>query len=329
MAQNPDVAAAIEALAGQGILDSGQAARFGRVARGELVSIRPELRLLLYGGVLAIMGGVGIVVRENLERIGPVTIAISLWVAAIAALFWALRKAEPFTWGQSGPGHLGVDYILLLGVLLTGAAIAYMEVQFTPLGAAWSHHLLFMSLFAAALAFRCDSRMVFGVALTTFAAWRGVATSPLERAFWSGPSDEQAVRASALLTGLLFVVLAVVLFQVRRKPHFAPVASHLGWLLILGSLASGIVLRDGVGVGFSFALLVVGAGLLAWAFWAGAFSLFAMGVIGAYIGLSALVVEFVPAEIFGFYWFTASGMGVLVALLLGNSQIRKRGRHED
>src|SRR5262245_10670829 len=123
MAQNPDVAPAIEALAGQGILDPAQASRFGRVARGELVSIRPELRLLLYGGVLAIMGGVGIVVRENLERIGPVTIAISLWVAAIAALVWALRKAQPFTWGQAGHGHLGVDYVLLLGVLLTGAAI--------------------------------------------------------------------------------------------------------------------------------------------------------------------------------------------------------------
>jgi hypothetical protein len=72
----------------------------------------------------------------------------------------------------------------------------------------------------------------------------------------------------------------------------------------------------------------VGGGLLVWAFRNGAFSLFAMGVIAAYIGLSALVVEFTPAEIFGFYWFTTSGMGVLVALLVGNGMMKNR-RHED
>jgi hypothetical protein len=324
MGQNPDVAAAVERLGEQGILDPAQRLHLGRVARGELLSIRPELRLLLYGGVLAIMAGVGIVVRENLERIGPVTIAISLWVAAIAALVWALRRAEPFTWEQSGSAHLGMDYILLLGVLLTGTALAYVEVQFTPLGAAWSHHLLLMSVFAAALAARCDSRMVFGVALTSFAAWRGVAVSPLERGFWSSASDEGALRASALLTGLFFVVLAVALVQLGRKAHFAPVASHLGWLLVLGALASGIVLPHGTGIAFALALLVVGLGLALWAFRAGAFSLFAMGFVGAYIGLSALVVQFTPAEIFGFYWFSASGVGVLIVLLLANRMIKER-----
>lgn len=325
---NPDVALAVERLGDDGVLSAGQRRHLGRIARGELVSIRPELRLLLYGGVLAIMGGVGILVRENLERIGPVTIAISLWTAAILALAWALRKAQPFTWGRSAPGHVGVDYILLLGVLLTGAALAYVEVQFTPLGALWTHHLLFMSLFAGALALRCDSRMVFGLALTTFAAWRGVAVSPLERTFWSGPNDEAAIRASALLTGALFVLLAVAFFKLGRKAHFAPVASHLGWLLVLFALASGVVLRDPAGTMFSLVLLVVGGGLLAWAFYDGAFSLFAMGVIAAYVGLSALVVRVVPAEIFGFYWFTMSGAGVLVALLVGNRMMRNRG-HED
>jgi hypothetical protein len=170
--------------------------------------------------------------------------------------------------------------------------------------------------------------MVFGLALTTFAAWRGVAVSPLERTFWSGPNDEAAVRASALLTGVLFVMLAMALVRLAVKAHFGPVASHLGWLLVLAALASGISERGGTGVAFSLALLIVGGGLLAWAFRDGAFSLFAMGVIAAYVGLSALVVEFTPAEIFGFYWFTVSGSGVLVALLVGHRMMKNRG-HED
>jgi hypothetical protein len=89
-----------------------------------------------------------------------------------------------------------------------------------------------------------------------------------------------------------------------------------------------VVLRGGAGVAFALGLLLVGAGLFAWAFRDGAFSLFALGVIGAYVGLSALVVHVLPAEVFGFYWFTMSGAGVLVALLVGNRMMKARG-HED
>lgn len=188
---NPDVALAVDRLGRDGTLTAEQAALFGRVARRELVSIRPELRLLLYGGVVAVMGGVGELVRQNLDRIGPVAIALGLWTAAAAALIWALRQAPPFSWGRAASTHLAFDYVLLLGVLLTGAALAYVEVKFTPLGPAWGYHLLLMSLFAAAIAVRGDSRMVASIAFTTFAAWRSVAASPLERAFWLGEAPRR------------------------------------------------------------------------------------------------------------------------------------------
>ena len=49
---NPDVAAAVERLRADGVLAPDQATLFGAVARGERVSVRAELQLLLYGGVL-------------------------------------------------------------------------------------------------------------------------------------------------------------------------------------------------------------------------------------------------------------------------------------
>ena len=317
---NPDVAAAVERLGREGTLTTGQAGLFGRVARGELVSVRPELRLLLYGGVLAVMGGVGALVQENLDRLGPVAIAAGLGVAAAAALLWALRHAPPFSWGPAPSTHLAFDYILLLGVLLTGAALAYVEVKFTPLGTAWSYHLLVMSLFAAALAVRGDSRVVAGVALSTFAAWRGVSASPLERAFWLNGDAAGALRANAAITGLLFVGLGYGLVRSGRKAHFEPVATHLGWLLILGAVLSGIGDQGGARLG----LFVVGAGLAAMAFRRGRFPLFGMGLIGAYIGLSALVVAGVRDAFFGFLWFSATGIAVLVGLLMAQRAMRER-----
>ena len=73
---SPDVAAAVGRLERAGVLSAGQAARLGRVARGELVSVRAELRLLHYAGVLVLMAGVGLLVQQNLDRIGPVAIAL-------------------------------------------------------------------------------------------------------------------------------------------------------------------------------------------------------------------------------------------------------------
>jgi hypothetical protein len=321
---DPDVAGAVSRLGRDGVLTADQAALLGRVARGELVSVRPELRLLLYGGVLATMAGVGVLVQENLDRIGPLAVALALWTAALAALAWVLRHAPPFSWGPSPSPHLAFDYVLLLGVLLTGAALAYVEVKFTPLGAAWTHHLLLMSLFAGALAVRCDSRVLLGVALTTFAAWRGVAVSPLERAFWRGGQEDAALRATAIVTGLLFVGLGYVLARAGRKPHFEPVAMHLGWLMVLGALLTGIVEGGGAGIAFRCALLAVGAGLSAAAFWSGRFPLFGMGLVAAYVSLSALVLERVDDVLVAYFWFASTGIAVLVGLLVAHRAMRRR-----
>jgi hypothetical protein len=319
---NPDVAAAVDRLREDGTLIPEQAALLGRAARGELISVRAELRLLHYGGVLAVMAGVGLLVQQNLDRIGPVAIAIGLWTTAILALVWAQRHAPPFSWGESASGHLAFDYILLLGVLLTGAALAYVEMQFTPLGAHWRHHLLIVGLFAAALAVRGDSRLVATVALTTLAAWRGVSASPLERAFWTA-GDDGALRANAILTGLVFVGLGQALLWFERKAHFEPVATYLGWLLILGAVLSGI--DDGeADTAFRVGLFVIGAGLAALAFRGGRFPLFGMGLVAAYIGLSALVVEGVQEAAFGYLWFAATGIAVLVGLLVAHHAMRGR-----
>ncbi len=319
---NPDVADAVLRLGRSGVLTREQALPLRRAARGELVSVRPELRLLLYGGVLAVMGGVGLLVQQNLDRIGPLAIAIALSAGALGALAWALWHAPPFSWGPSPSTHLGFDYILLLGVLLTGAALAYIELNFTALGANWSYHLLVISLFAAALAVRGDSRVVASIALTTFAAWRGVSSSPLDRAFWSAGAG--TLRVNGIVTGLFFVVLGIALVRSRRKAHFEPVAMHLGWLLVLATILSGIGESGEPGTAFRLGLFVVGAGLAGVAFGLGRFPLFGMGLIAAYIGLSALLVMAVRDAGLIFLWFSGTGIAMLVCLLVAHKAMRGR-----
>src|SRR5882762_3026912 len=139
---NPDVIAAVTRLRGDNVLSAPQATLFDRVARGHLVSVRLEIRLLLYVGVLLLTSGVGVLLVEHQHEIGPLAIAGALGLAAAACLAWVARKAPRFSWRAVESPNVGFDYILLLGLLLFASDLGYVEAQFTVLGPRWAHHLL-------------------------------------------------------------------------------------------------------------------------------------------------------------------------------------------
>src|SRR4029453_2494453 len=121
--------------------------------------------------------GVGLFLKENHERLGPTVLAALIGLAAAICLFYAYRRSPPFSWEAAPPTHLAVDYVLLLGVLLLGSDLAYVEAQFRWLGPKWPLHLLLVSLLYFAAAYRFDSRVVLSLALSAFAAWRSVSAA--------------------------------------------------------------------------------------------------------------------------------------------------------
>ena len=314
------MASAVERLRGQGALSAEHAALFSRVARRELVSVNPELRVLLYGGILVAMAGVGLLVKQNFERMGPLAIAGALAVAAAGCLFWVARRSAPFSWRESPAPHFAFEYLLLLGVLLVGADLAYVEAKFTPLGDAWPWHLFAAAVVAAFLSVRYDSRIVFSLALTTFAAWRGVSVMLLEKAFWSGTDAASSLRANAIGCGVVFLLLAAALVRLDRKAHFEPVAIHAGWILVLGALMSGL---SGDTPAFGLLLLLVGAGVGVFAFRHARFSLFVLGVLAAYAGLSALLLRTHPGDAGAALWFALSSLVVLGGLLAADRRLKE------
>jgi hypothetical protein len=311
---NPDVVSAIARLEHEGVFTAETAAPLLRVARGDVVSLRKEIRFLLYGGVLLVTTGAGLLVAENRDRIGPVALALILGTAVLGCLLWVARHAAAFSWGEAPAPHLAFDYVLLLGVCLLGLELAYLETQFTPLGASWPFHLLAVSFVTGLLAVRYDSRIVFALALSSLAAWRGVSASTLERTLWFADGGD-AVRSNALLCGALFVLLGLSLPRMGRKAHFGPVASHLGWMLVLGALASGTDTTRDRGLAFGLALFVTGAILAVVSFRRRRFSLYALGVLGSYWGLSACVLRGVTDGA-AFLWFVLTAIGILVGLLV-------------
>ncbi len=159
------------------LIEESTALRAIALARGEIFSVFEEIRFLLYAAVAAITAGVGILVKQNLDHIGPLTLILTLALAAAVCYATAIRTRL-----RHAPRSIVGDYVLLLGALIVSADVGYAESQFHWLGTHWSWYLLILAAVHAATAYALDSRLVLSVALTSLAGWFGLGHigSPLQ-----------------------------------------------------------------------------------------------------------------------------------------------------
>ena len=306
---NPDVVRAIASLKAGDVLSAEQAAFFDRVARRGLVSVRFEIRTLLYVGVLLLTSGVGVLIALHQEEIGPPAIAAGIALAAAGSLIWVARRAAPFSWGEVPSPSVAFDYVLLLGLLLVAADLAYVEVQFTMLGPRWAYHLLIVGVLYLLAAYRWDSRTALGLALTTLAAWRGLSVSLVPAMI--GPGVAADLRASAIALGAVYVGAAVLSVRLARKPHFEEVFASTGLLLLLDGLLSGVLDDRQAWSAWLVAVLLTAGGVMAVAFRLGRSLYLAVALVAAYIALVRLLFE--PFR----YGWHADSIPLVLAALLG------------
>ena len=306
----------------RGTLSQEQAAFFGRVARGELVSVRLELQTALWAGVTLIAAGAGLLVKANLARLGPATIGAAIGLAAALCLWRVARTAPPFSWGPVPSPTFAFDYLLLLGVLLLGTDIAWLETQLTVLGPAWPWHLLLLSLVQLAFAFRYDSRAVLSLALASFAAWRGVSLSLAGGGRFD--AHDELLRLNALAVGALFVAAGLLLRRLDRKAHFEPTFVNLGLLLLLGAAVAGsFTWRGGTESTWGALLAVAAATTILLAYRARRSDCFAQGVIAALLGLLRLAVGLRLGDEFFFFVVSAGSFGALFLILRARRRFRE------
>lgn len=322
---SPEVARAIPEMVRDGVLSPERAAPLLAVARGDLVTVRAELRALVGLGVLLVTTGVGLFLEEHHGALGPGVIALLLALAAGGCLLAVARRSPAFTWQRVPEPDWIVDGLLLLAIGLLGAELAWIELQFTPLGAHWSWHLLLMSAVTAALAVRFDSVAAWALALSTFAAWRGVAVAPtaqnLERAIFRG---EGALRWNLLFCAALFAALGWAFDRADRKRHFEPATTFLA------ALAAGVAFASGLGEAalwplWALALAALGFGVARHALARRRLGLFALGGLGLYVGATRFLFEIPGWYGLGCFWFAATSVGAVVVLVVVHRRFRAGG----
>jgi hypothetical protein len=320
---NPDVVDAIGSLREEGVLSEAASGPLLRAARRDLVSVRLELKVLLYAGIVLIAAGVGLLLKENADRLGPWAVALLVAAAAAACFAHVARHAAPFSWAEAAAPHLAFDYVLLLGLALFGCDLAYLETKVDLLGSNWPYHFLAVALVAGLSAYRWDSRSALAVALTSFAAWRGVSARMPFGPLASGSTA--ATRANALVVGALFLVGAFLAARWKRKAHFEGVFTNLGLLLVLGGLLSG-AFEAGRGArgAWTLAVLVVSGVVMVAAFRMGRPLYFAQALIAAYLALVRQLFDIVGSATTGLFLMTLSSAAVLALLVWVNRRMKER-----
>jgi len=315
--RSPETAREIPGLVAAGILAPGAAAPLLARARGELVPARAELRALAGLAVTLLVTGAGLLIRAFHDRLGALPIALLLAGATALALWAARRRSPGFTWARQERADWLLDALVLLAIGLAGGTLAWIEVHFTPLGADWPLHLLVVSLLAGALAIRFDSLAAWTLALSTFAAWRGVALAPraevVDAAFSADRSG--SLRLNLLLCALLFLALGRLAVRFERKAHFEPATTFLG------VLAAALVPLPGLADSGSWplwalALAALGAAAGAWAFLRRRRALLALGALALYVAMTRALFALPNAAGFGCFWFALSTVGAIVLLVV-------------
>jgi hypothetical protein len=321
----PEVAAAVPVLVERGLLSVPAAERILPVVRGERVSARAELRWGLGVGVALVTAGVGLALRANLDRLGPWTVAALLALAVLGCFAGLLRRAPGFTRGRAEGSDWIDDGLVLLGLALLGGELAWIETRLAGLGDAWPWHLLIASFAAAVAAVRFDSRVAWFLALTTFAAWRGLALATVAGELLFEPRAA-ALRWNALAVAAVFAVVAVALRRFDLKAHFEPTTTAVAAALALAALCSGSIAEGGVALLWAAALAALAGGLVAFALRDRRFGLFALAVLALYAAVTRFAWWVLGDAAFaslGCLWIAASAAGTIVLLVWAQRRFRR------
>ncbi|QWV93036.1 DUF2157 domain-containing protein [Geomonas oryzisoli] len=217
------------------ILSREQAALLRRIYGRELFSVHWELRLLLYGGILILTTGLGLLVAKHFASIGHLTLLAAIVLGGLACFAYCLRNGGGFSPERLAAPDAAYDYVLLLGCLLLGTLQGYLELRYQLLAQNWNWWLLVSALTYLLCAHYFDNRLVLSLALSTLGAWLGVKTSLLGARPWDG-----GLRDNALFFGVLVVGAGVIQARLGWKRHFLPVHLHLGVNVLLAVLVAGV-----------------------------------------------------------------------------------------
>ncbi len=166
-------------LVNDGILDQEQAVCINNFEREKPMSVHWELKIILYLGILLFMSGLGILVYINIDTIGHTAIIAAISIACALCFYYGFKHRKPYSNQEVKYDSPLFDYVILLGCLLFGVLIGYMQYQYNVFGLHYGIATLFPAALYLSMAYIFDHKGILSLGITGFAAWAGISVTPM------------------------------------------------------------------------------------------------------------------------------------------------------
>lgn len=274
--------------------------------RREVFSVQPEVRILAWGGAMLVATAAGLVLANNVERIGPLALAALIAAAAsacYASVFFRRARASVVD-----------DYVLLLGALLLSADAAFVESQFQLFGEAWYRHFLLLAIVHGATAYVFESRTLLSLAVVAIASWLGV-----QQAQFGGISGgaEMSLRVAGCLA-----VVSMWRVANRRGEFDAPLEHFAANFLILTPFT--LMFDDDLRVTGCVLTILAAAVVIHFGFRLRREPFALYGFAYGVIAVDTLVIELTGHDAWAMFVIVVSTIAAIAALFVIHARFRKQ-----
>lgn len=324
---NPTI---FEQLHREGLLSGESLYKIKSEQDGRMISVRWELRTILYLGVLLLTTGLGVLVYKNIDTIGHVAILVFIALLSLAGFFYCTRKKLPFSTKKIQAPNSFFDYILLLACLCFIIFIGYWQYQYHVFGEQYGllTGITLGMLFFSAYFF--DHLGVLSMAITNLAAWVGIVATPARLFTEENGFNNPVLVLSAALLGAGLFITGRLSAQRNIKSHFEFTYLNFGMHLIYIAGLSAISYFDHLY--FLFFILLAGVSVYFYyeAMKRKSFYFFLIMSLYMYIGFSLVVIRFlttgIPESMNTIYlillYFISSAMGMIYFMIQMNKKLK-------
>lgn len=301
--------------------------RINRIDSVRLFSLHWEIKTVLYIGILLLSGGLSILVYENIDTIGHQIILFIIAVICSGCFVYCFKKKFPYSNAKVLSPDSFFDYILLLGCLTLITFIGYLQFQYHVFDDRYglATFIPMVALFFSAYYF--DHVGVLAMAITSLAAWSGIAVTPT-RILQDNDFNSTTIIITGVVLGSVLICAGSFSLNKKIKSHFEFSYTNSGaHLLFISSLAAIFHFNE------VYIILFLVVASICYFFYRKAigeksFYYLLIASLYFYIGLSYTFISlFISASSMGgiyltFVYFIASAIGLLFFLIKMNKKIK-------
>ena len=290
------------------------------------LSLHSDLNWILYLGIVLISSAVGILIYKNIDTIGHSVLVVILGILIIACFSFCFVKSHGYKHTKIIDNGIWSDYILLAGCLLLLTLIGYLQFQFNVFGNSWGLALFIPAVLLFLIAYYFDHLGVLSLAITTLAAWAGVAVTPM-KLLKNNDWNNETIMHTSLILGIFFITIATISKLKKIKAHFAFTYQNFGLHLFYLATVSLILTSDHTYLLWFAVIITCGYFLFKNALAQNSFYLVLVNSLYLYIALCIIVMRLLWAQqhepiYTTILYFIISGFGYIFFLIHFNKKLK-------